>query len=182
MLYSRVAGAAELPRMPLGGKLADAEIELIARWIDEGAAWPDDGGAAAGLKRHWAFVPPERPPAPRAARNDWAVNPIDRFVLARLEQERLAPSPRASKETLLRRLSLDLIGLPPTLDEIDAYLHDDGEDAYQKQVRRLLDSPHYGERWGPLLARRGALRRFRRFRERQAAQGMVLPATGSSRH
>ena len=148
MLYSRVAGAAELPRMPLGGKLADAEIELIARWIDEGAAWPDDGGAAAGLKRHWAFVPPERPPAPRAARNDWAVNPIDRFVLARLEQERLAPSPRASKETLLRRLSLDLIGLPPTLDEIDAYLHDDGEDAYQKQVRRLLDSPHYGERWG----------------------------------
>ena len=148
MLYSRVAGAAELPRMPLGGKLADAEIELIARWIDEGAAWPDDGGAAAGLKRHWAFVPPERPPAPRAARNDWAVNPIDRFVLARLEQERLAPSPRASKETLLRRLSLDLIGLPPTLDEIDAYLRDDGEDAYQKQVRRLLDSPHYGERWG----------------------------------
>ncbi len=148
MLYSRVAGIAELPRMPLGGKLADAEIGLIERWIDEGAAWPENGGKTAGLKRHWAFVPPARPAVPHAARNDWAVNPIDRFVLARLEKERLAPSPRASKETLLRRLSLDLIGLPPALDEIDAYLNDDGEDAYRKQVGRLLDSPHYGERWG----------------------------------
>ena len=134
--------------MPLGGKLADAEIELIARWIDEGAAWPDDGGAAAGLKRPLGVRPAGE--AARAARRAQRLGrKSDRpFVLARLEQERLAPSPRASKETLLRGLSLDLIGLPPTLDEIDAYLHDDGEDAYQKQVRRLLDSPHYGERWG----------------------------------
>lgn len=148
MIYSRVAGLGELPRMPMGGKLADAEIALIERWIDAGAAWPEDGRAAAGLARHWAFVPPERPAVPRPARSGWAVNPIDRFVLARLEKEGLSPSPRASKETLLRRLSLDLIGLPPALDEIDDYLRGGGEDAYRKQVERLLDSPHYGERWG----------------------------------
>ncbi len=148
MLYSRVAGKGELPRMPLGGKLADAEIGLIERWIEEGAAWPEDDGETAGLKPHWAFVPPEKPTVPHAERDDWAVNPIDRFVLARLEKERLAPSPRASKETLLRRLSLDLVGLPPSLEEIDAYLSDGGEDAYRKQVQRLLDSPHFGERWG----------------------------------
>ena len=103
---------------------------------------------ASGDKGHWAFRPPVRPPLPDVQRSGWARNPIDRFVLARLEKEGLTPSPEADRVTLIRRVSLDLIGLPPTLEEIDAFLADSSERAYEKVVDRLLDSPHYGERWG----------------------------------
>ena len=97
---------------------------------------------------HWAFVKPARPAEPAVADAAWVRNPIDRFVLHRIEAAGLRPSPEAAKETLLRRLSLDLTGLPPTVAEIDVFLADAAPDAYEKQVERLLASPHYGERWG----------------------------------
>jgi hypothetical protein len=102
----------------------------------------------ASVLRHWAFIVPTKSPLPKVHDQKWARNPIDRFVLARLESEKLPPSPEADRITLLRRLSLDLIGLPPTIEELDAFVTDKSKDAYQKQVERLLASPHYGERWG----------------------------------
>ena len=107
-------------------------------------------GVAASATNHWAFVPPVKPPLPVVKSGKWVRNPLDHFVLARLEEEYLPPSPEADKVTLLRRLSLDLTGLPPTIPEVDAFLADDSAGAYEKQVERLLNSPHYGERWGRL--------------------------------
>jgi mono/diheme cytochrome c family protein len=149
-LYKRVAGVAGAARMPFGGKpLAPAEIELIKAWIDQGAEWPEAAAVSkVEVKKHWAFVPPARPPVPQVKQKAWPKTPIDNFILARLEKEGLAPSPQADRVTLLRRLSLDLIGLPPTPAEVDAFLADRSPNAYQKQVERLLRSPHYGERWG----------------------------------
>lgn len=97
---------------------------------------------------HWAFKAPVRPSVPKVNKLDWIQNEIDRFVLSRLEQDNLAPSPEAEKVVLLRRLSLDLIGLPPTLEEVDRFLADSSAGAYDQVVERLLRSPHYGERWG----------------------------------
>ncbi|MCU0227024.1 MAG: PSD1 and planctomycete cytochrome C domain-containing protein [Bryobacterales bacterium] len=149
-LYIRVAGLDDQPRMPMGGKpLAPEVIERIKRWIDEGATWPDSASAAnAAIRKHWAYVPPKRSPLPQVANTAWARNAVDRFILARLEQEKLQPSPEADRPTLLRRLSLDLVGLPPSPEEVDAFVNDRSPHAYQKQVERLLASPHYGERWG----------------------------------
>ena len=149
ILYQRVAGLNGLERMPFGGQLEPAEVELIRTWIEQGAVWPDGvGGSDVEISRHWAFVAPVRPPLPEVSRNDWPANPIDRFILERLETEGLPPSPAADRVTLLRRLSLDLIGLPPSIEEVDDFLADESPGAYQKQVERLLGSPHYGERWG----------------------------------
>ena len=122
-----------------GAALSADKIERIRKWIDSGAVWPD---GAAVKKKHWAFVPLVRPTVPRPG------HPIDAFVEARLEREGLKPSAEADRATLLRRLSLDLTGLPPTPRELDAYLADQSANAYEKQVDRLLASPHYGERWG----------------------------------
>jgi len=149
VLYQRVAGLNGLARMPMGGALPDEEIELIRAWIEQGAEWPEGvGRRAAEGPRHWAFVAPKRPLLPAVKGRVWPVNPIDAFILARLEREGLSPSSEADRVTLLRRLSLDLIGLPPSIEEVDAFLLDRSADAYQKQVERLLSSPHYGERWG----------------------------------
>jgi len=149
-LYKRVAGIGDQARMPMGGKpLEPAQIGLIQAWIDQGADWPEGAGTeVAEVKKHWAFIPPKRPSLPTVGNPKWPVNPIDTFVLARLQKEGLSPSPEGDRVTLLRRLSLDLTGLPPTIEEVDAFLKDHSEDAYQKQVERLLASPHYGERWG----------------------------------
>jgi hypothetical protein len=140
---------------PSGKRLTAAQVKILRDWIDSGAAWPDAlAGDDAPWKRHWAFRPPVKSslPAlrgePSAFVGDWIRNPIDRFVLARLEKEDLKPSPQADRVTLLRRLHLDLIGLPPTLAEVDAFVNDKSEEAYEKAVDRLLASPHYGERWG----------------------------------
>jgi hypothetical protein len=103
--------------------------------------------ASAG-DRHWSFTAPHRPAVPAVKDEAWCSNPIDHFILSRLESEALKPSPEANKVVLLRRLSLDLVGLPPTIDEVNAFLADKSPDAYSKQVERLLASPHYGERWG----------------------------------
>ncbi|MHB8899546.1 MAG: PSD1 and planctomycete cytochrome C domain-containing protein, partial [Thermoguttaceae bacterium] len=136
-LVTRITSADEDLRMPPAGKepLAEGEIALIRRWIEAGASWND----------HWAFIKPESSPVPTPKRTGWARNPIDNFVLARLESEGLAPSPEADKTTLLRRVTLDLTGLPPTLAEVDAFLADDSPEAYEKVVDRLLASPRYGE-------------------------------------
>ncbi|MBO0858000.1 MAG: DUF1549 domain-containing protein [Chloracidobacterium sp.] len=158
-LYMRIAGAGDQARMPMGGDpLKPEQIELIRRWIDEGADWPDSDqstvgqsaatGAQRELSTHWAFIAPRRPAPPEVKNKAWVKNPIDQFILARLEKEGLKPSPEADRVTLIRRLSLDLIGLPPTPEEVDAYLKDTSPTAYEKQVERLLNSPHYGERWG----------------------------------
>ncbi|HUQ93317.1 MAG TPA: c-type cytochrome domain-containing protein, partial [Bryobacteraceae bacterium] len=113
ILYQRVAGLGDQARMPMGAKPLDAaEIGRIRSWIEQGATWPDGiGSAGSEVKKHWAFVAPKRPAPPKVSRPGWVRNPIDAFILARLEQEGLQPSPEADKVTLLRRLSLDLTGL-----------------------------------------------------------------------
>ncbi len=146
-IYERVAGLGEGVRMPMGGQLSDDEIAVIRSWIEQGAIWPESSGTEIALDRHWAFVPPNRPQLPEN-NGDWGSNPIDSFVLSKLEAEGLDPSSRASKETLLRRLSLDLTGLPPTIEETERFLADTSPKAYDRLVERLLASPHYGERWG----------------------------------
>ena len=148
-LLRRVRSTEETEFMPPeGDRLTPAQIQLLRDWIDSGAAWPDELAGDDAKLRHWAFKPPVRPALPAVAKEEWTRNPIDYFILARLEKEKLQPSPEANRTTLIRRLSLDLIGLPPTIAEVDAFLGDRREDAYEKLVERLLDSPHYGERWG----------------------------------
>ncbi|MGH7973762.1 MAG: DUF1549 domain-containing protein, partial [Limisphaerales bacterium] len=140
----------DLERMPRKrDPLTREQIALLRAWIDQGADWPETGPVAAkkDWHEHWAFKPPVRPKLPNVKDHQWARNPIDSFILARLDAEKLEPSPEADKTTLLRRLSLDLIGLPPTPGEVDAFLADRDAHAYEKQVERLLASPHYGERW-----------------------------------
>jgi mono/diheme cytochrome c family protein len=140
-LYARITSTdpeTQMPPAKTGKPLKSEDINRIKTWIESGASY----------KRHWAFDPPELVEVPKTRRVDWARNTIDSFILARLEQEGLEPSPEADRTTLLRRLSLDLIGLPPTIAEVDAFLADTSADAYEKQVDRLLASPHYGERWG----------------------------------
>lgn len=148
-LYQRVAGIGEQARMPMGAKpLPDAEIAILKRWIDEGAEWPDALSKKAEIKTHWAFLPPKRPATPAVQLASWPRNPVDRFILARLEKEGLKPSPEADRITLMRRLYLDLTGLPPAPEDVDAFLADKRPDAYERLVDQLLASPHYGERWG----------------------------------
>jgi mono/diheme cytochrome c family protein len=125
--------------------LPDTQIQLIARWIDEGAKAPADEKPESG--KHWAFVPPQRPAIP-STKDATIRNAIDAFIRARLAKDNITPSLEADRVTLIRRLSLDLIGLPPTPEEVDAFVQDKSSSAYEKLVERLLDSPHYGERWG----------------------------------
>src|SRR5439155_14210595 len=134
---------------PEGERLTPDQIGSLRAWIDQGAKWPDNPTGTGGKDRgHWAFRPPVRPSEPPVRAKNGIRNPIDRFILARLEAEELSPSPQADQVTLLRRLSLDLIGLPPSVEEGGDFLADTTEDAYNKVVERLLASPHYGERWG----------------------------------
>ena len=143
-LYQRIAGLGDQARMPMGGKpLPAAEIEVIKRWIDQGANWPDELSVDATVRKHWAFVPPVKAALPPGK----VAHPIDRFIQAKLEREGLQPSREADKVTLLRRLALDLTGLPPTPQEVDQFVADKSPRAYEKAVDRLLASPHYGERW-----------------------------------
>ncbi len=149
-LLHRVRGQGGERRMPLQREpLNDTQIALLARWVDEGAKWPgaEQPDDSAVLSTHWSYVKPKRPAVPSGKASSWVRNPIDGFVLARLEKEGLSPSKTASKETLIRRVSLDLTGLPPTPAEVDAFLADSSENAYEKLVDRLLASKHYGERW-----------------------------------
>jgi hypothetical protein len=128
-------------RMPLDAPpLSQEEIDKIRRWIDQGAHWQD----------HWAFVKPQAAPLPAVSDSSWAHNGIDQFILHRLEQDSLHPSPEADKTTLIRRLSLDLTGLPPRPEQVQAFLADTSPKAYEKVVDSLLASPHFGERWAAM--------------------------------
>ena len=138
-MYLRVSNPNEAMRMPpvsSGRKLTAAQVELIKTWIDSGAKW----------ETHWSFEAPVRAEPPPVKNAAWARTPIDRFVLARLEKEGLTPSAEADKTTLLRRVTFDLTGLPPTPEEVKAFLADSSPGAYEKVVDRLLASPRYGER------------------------------------
>jgi mono/diheme cytochrome c family protein len=156
-LMKRILGEGDEARMPMGGDPLKADqIELISRWINEGAVWPENPQATISsgrnpqseLPQHWAFVAPRRAKLPLVKNAAWVRTPIDNFILAQLEQQGLAPSPEADKSTLIRRLSLDLTGLPPAIEDVDQFKADSSPDAYGKLVDRLLDNPHYGERWG----------------------------------
>jgi hypothetical protein len=125
-----------MPPADSGKKLTAAQKELLKKWIASGAEY----------QPHWAYVVPTRPEAPKVKDAGWVRNPIDAFILSALEQKGIAPSKEADRRTLLRRLSLDLIGLPPTAEEVEAFVQDKSAGAYEKQVERLLASPHFGER------------------------------------
>jgi hypothetical protein len=132
-------------RMPRKAEpLPKAQIDLLRTWIDQGADWPDSAAGGGKAETHWAYVKPVRPAPPAVA---GAPTPIDAFIRARLAKEGLRPAAEAPKETLIRRVSLDLLGLPPAPAEIDEFLADSRTDAYERLVDRLLASPHYGERW-----------------------------------
>ena len=130
--------------MPNRGRpLTASEVALLRRWIDQGAAWPDD----IGPSRHWAYVKPTRPELPAVRNTGWGRNPIDRFVLSRLEQEQQAPAPEADRRQLARRLYFAVIGLPPAPAEVEQFVADARPDAYDRLVDVLLASPRFGERW-----------------------------------
>ncbi len=138
-LLRRVTAEDPDVRMPKEGEpLSDEQVETLRRWIEQGASWP----------KHWAFRPLERPSLPEVENTDWPANPVDRFVLAKLEEEGVEPSPRADRYTLIRRLYYDLLGLPPSPDAVERFVHDRRPGAYERLVDRLLSSPHFGERWG----------------------------------
>lgn len=139
--------------MPPKGKppVSVAELSRLRAWIDQGAKWPREAPATiqtTAKLNHWAYQAIQRPALPPVRNSSWVRNEIDRFVLARLEAEKIAPSPEADKITLMRRLYLDLLGLLPAPAEVDAFLQDSRSDAYEHLVDRVLTSPHYGERWG----------------------------------
>jgi mono/diheme cytochrome c family protein len=149
LLLQRVLGQGDRVRMPMDGPpLASEQIALLRGWIEEGASWPEEASVVhATIDRHWAYVKPVKHTLPLVRQILWTHNPIDHFVLARLEKEGLSPSAEASRESLIRRVSLDLTGLPPSVAEVEAFAADPDPDAYTHLVDRLLASPHYGERW-----------------------------------
>ncbi|MGH7224134.1 MAG: DUF1549 domain-containing protein, partial [Gemmataceae bacterium] len=145
-LIQRVAGLEPDKKMPPKGPgLSAAQVGILRAWIDRGAVWPDDAETSA--RRHWAYQPLRDPPIPSIKDRPWIRTPVDAFVLAKMEAKGLSPSPPADRRTLLRRVTFDLLGLPPTPAEMEAFLADRSPDAYEKAVDRLLASPHYGERW-----------------------------------
>jgi mono/diheme cytochrome c family protein len=152
LLVKAVLGAEGVKAMPpRGPRLAPEEAALLRDWIDGGAKAPADEPVqtvTGPASKHWSFQPIARPAEPAVKDRDWPRNPIDRFILSRLEKEGIKPSPEADRPTLIRRLSFDLLGLPPSPEEVDAFVRDKSADAYEKLVDRLLASPHYGERWG----------------------------------
>ncbi|HEX4795199.1 MAG TPA: PSD1 and planctomycete cytochrome C domain-containing protein [Humisphaera sp.] len=148
-LFVRVSDPDAAHRMPQDrDALSAAQIETIRLWIDQGAAWPDSAANQdAKIDRHWAFVPPTRPQVPEVADQGWARNPIDQFIFARLAAQGLSPAPKASKEALIRRVYLDVIGIPPSPAQVDAFVKDESPDAFEKVVDQLLADPGYGQRW-----------------------------------
>ena len=138
-LVRRIAAEDEADRMPPEGKpLTAAQVDLIRQWVAQGAKWEE----------HWAFQPVSRPTIPEVKHRDWVRNPIDAFILHRLEQNDLEPAPPAGKAALIRRAYYDLTGLPPLPAEVDSFLADNTPEAYERLIDRLLASPQYGERWG----------------------------------
>jgi hypothetical protein len=162
---------------PEGPRLTADDVKLLRAWIDQGAKWTAEGMAA----EHWAFVAPVRPELPAVRNASWPANPIDYFILARLEREGLSPSPPVERARLIRRVYLDLIGLPPTVEQVEAFERDTRPGAYKHVVDDLLASPQYGERWARPwldLARYADSNGFQRdgFREVWAYRDWVIRA------
>ncbi len=146
-------------KMPPRGKLPQAQIDILTRWVRLGLPWAADGNGTVArrpgppvvddqARRFWSFQPVVRPAVPEVQNKSWVRNPIDAFVLAKLEAAGLGPAPPADRATLLRRVYYAVTGLPPTPAAVEAFLADAAPDAYEKVVDRLLDSRHYGEHWG----------------------------------
>ena len=139
-------------QMPPKGKLKDKQIHDLEQWILLGAPWPASLTEASDTlaetqRRHWAFQPVQNPALPEVKAGQWERTPVDRFILARLEVAGLSPSPPADRRTLIRRVTLDLTGLPPTFEQVETFVNDPSPNAYEKLVESLLDSPQYGEQW-----------------------------------
>ena len=134
----------EIAMPPDGKRLSTTQVATLKRWIEGGADWPT---SASSLSRHWAYVAPERPQRPIVADSSWPRNDIDYFVLSRMEEEALSPSPVAPRERLLRRVYLDLIGLPPSIEQLDSFLADSSDGAFERVVDQLLASSRFGEKW-----------------------------------
>jgi len=152
-LIQRILGEGGEDQMPLDeDPLPPEQIALLRAWVDQGAAWPAPSGSSGTetVQEHWSYVTPTRATPPPVSNQAWTRTPVDRFVLARLDVEKLMPSHEAPRAAILRRVSLDLTGLPPTVAELDAFLADARPDAYERVVDRLLASPHFGERWARL--------------------------------
>ena len=138
-------------QMPPNKKLSDSEIESLVRWVELGLPWPDIvalDNDREPKQPHWAFEPLRQPTVPQVGNAEWGDTAIDRFILARLKAKQIAPSPPANRRTLIRRMTFDLHGLPPTPDEVQAFVNDTSSDALARLIDRLLASPKYGERWG----------------------------------
>jgi hypothetical protein len=152
-LYRRIAGI-EAPVMPMGAEMPEQEILILRDWIDQGAPAEETASAKSAAARPakpqdwWSFQKPVRPPVPQVNDARWSKNPIDAFTYRKLQDKGLKPAPRADKVTLVRRAYLDLLGLLPGPEEVDAFVNDKAPDAFARLVDRLLESPHYGERWG----------------------------------
>jgi hypothetical protein len=144
--------------MPPAGKMPDKDVAVLTRWVMLGAPWPtgvvladpahQGGKVTPESRNYWAYKPVQRPEPPAVENAAWTRNPIDAFILEKLEEKELTPAPPADRVALIRRATYDLIGLPPTPEEIDAFVNDKAPDAYEKLLDRLLASPHYGEKWG----------------------------------
>jgi hypothetical protein len=149
LLFKLIRGDDPDRVMPAKGeRLTPAQVATIREWIDAGAPWPDDGVKVADQRDLWSLKPVVRVEPPAVADAARVRNAVDRFIVARLDQERLAPRPEADRRTLIRRVTFDLIGLPPTPAEIESFLADESPEAYERVVDRLLASPRFGERWG----------------------------------
>ena len=151
LLVKAITGGGDIKPMPYESEpLVAGDIELLRRWIDQGATHPADERplGQSGTSQHWAFQPIRRPPLPRVKQAGWPRGAMDRFILAKLEAAGFEPSPEADRPTLIRRVMLDLVGLPPTWKDVERFVHDTRPDAYERLVDRLLASPSYGERWG----------------------------------
>ncbi len=139
-------------KMPPDQALPNDEIAVLTEWVRRGAVWPQESGSHDSpqtlARTHWAFQPVREQPVPRVANDTWSLGPIDRFLLVKLREIGLSPSARADRRTLLRRASFDLIGLPPSPQDVEEFEADPSPDAWEHAVERLLASPHYGERWG----------------------------------
>jgi len=149
LLFKKVTAADPAKRMPFKGEpLTPQQIDLLKRWLDAGAPWPETQ-AKSPPSSHWAFQPIQRPPVPQFRNPKPEIrNAVDAFIRARLAPQRIKPSPEADRYTLIRRLSLDLTGLPPAPDQVESFVADKRPDAYERLVDALLASPHFGERWG----------------------------------
>ena len=149
VLVQRLVNEDHALRMPQdAAALSESDIGIIEKWIFQGAESPQEEKAEQDPRSHWAFQAPIRPDTPHVTDGEWAVNPIDAFIAFRQEQQGIIPNPSAKKQVLLKRIYMDLLGFPPTREELRAFLDDESESAYVKVVDRLLESPQYGERWG----------------------------------